>query len=245
MLVPIISAGIFLIVLERIIPDQKLPNARGWWLRVIIINLIQLGIIILASFTWDLWFLNWKPHPIVEIPPTLGGFISYVLVTFIFYWWHRLRHELNFLWLLFHQVHHSPRRIETVTSFYKHPFEIICNSIILGSINYLLLGLTIESASWCLLYSSLAEYFYHMNIKTPHLLGYFFQRPEMHRIHHQRGRHRKNFSDFPIWDLCFGTFTNPKTYQGKCGFKPGRETKLIDMFLFKNVNNPYPRPQKD
>ena len=32
---------------------------------------------------------------------------------------------MNFLWLAFHQVHHSPSRIETITSFYKHPTEIV------------------------------------------------------------------------------------------------------------------------
>jgi hypothetical protein len=28
-------------------------------------------------------------------------------------------------WLIFHQLHHSPSRIEAVTSFYKHPIEIL------------------------------------------------------------------------------------------------------------------------
>ena len=70
-------------------------------------------------------------------------------------------------------------------------------------------------------------------------MGYFFQRPEMHRIHHQRGKHYYNFSDLPIWDMLFGTFKNPKKMDEACGFKPEREEKLMDMLIFKNVNDKY------
>ena len=79
-----------------------------------------------------------------------------------------------------------------------------------------------------------------MNIRTPRWIGFFFQRPEMHRIHHQRGKHYKNFSDLPIWDMLFGTFDNPKTYKGKCGFRLERESKLQEMLFHRNVNDPYP-----
>ncbi|WP_306642878.1 sterol desaturase family protein [Sanyastnella coralliicola] len=236
--------GLGFIVLERLIPDQKLPHVKGWWTRVIIVNAIQLGVIFLGAHTWDKWLqqVSWF-HLSDHMHPAAGGFIAYFIVTFVFYWWHRWRHDVNFLWLAFHQVHHSPQRIETITSFYKHPLEIICNSLIIGSINFLLLGLNLEAAAYTLLFSSVGEYIYHMNIKTPHWLGYFFQRPEMHRIHHQQGKHYNNFSDLPFWDMLFGTFSNPKTMDGKCGFKDERESQLLEMMTFKNVNNPYP-PKK-
>ncbi len=244
MTVYIIGIGIFLIVLEGIIPDQKLPEVKGWWLRVIILNLLQLGVLFLGKVTWDNWFEGTSVFHISSFcNEPLAGFIGYFVITFFYYWWHRWRHTVNFLWLTMHQVHHSPQRIETITSFYKHPLEIICNSILIGSINFLILGLTIDAAAWALLFASLGEYFYHMNIKTPHWLGYIFQRPEMHRIHHEHNKHYSNFSDFPIWDMLFGTFKNPKVMDHKCGFKPERERKLLDMLLFKNVNNPYP-PKK-
>ena len=50
-LIPILGAGAFLIVLERIIPDQKLPHVDGWWLRVVVINVLQLGVVVLAMFS--------------------------------------------------------------------------------------------------------------------------------------------------------------------------------------------------
>ncbi len=119
MLIPIIFLGVLLIILERIFPDQKLPKVKGWWIRVVIVNLFQLGIIFLGKMTWDIWFLDWQVLQFDPLPSFLGGFLGYIVITFVFYWWHRIRHESNLLWRLFHQLHHSPRRIETITSFYN------------------------------------------------------------------------------------------------------------------------------
>lgn len=236
----IIAIGVGIMILERIIPDQKLPHVKGWWTRVIIINALQLGVVILGSYTWDNWLQKASLFTLSNsLSPFLGGLVGYLIGTFVFYWWHRWRHDNNFLWLTFHQLHHSPQRIETITSFFKHPLEIICNSILIGSITFLLLGLSVESAAFTMLFSAIGEYIYHMNIKTPHIMGYFFQRPEMHRVHHEKGKHYYNFSDLPIWDMLFGTFKNPKTFDKACGFKPEREEKLMEMLSFKNVNNPY------
>ncbi len=236
----IIGIGIFLMILERIVPDQKLPHVKGWWTRVIFINILQLGVVILGSYTWDIWLKKVSLFSVsAHVSPVVGGLLAYFIITFVFYWWHRWRHNINFLWLAFHQLHHSPQRIETITSFYKHPVEIICNSILIGSVNFLILGLNIESAAYCILFSSIGEYVYHMNIKTPHWMGYIFQRPEMHRVHHERSKHYSNFSDLPIWDMMFGTFENPRKRDVTCGFKPERESKLMDMLSFKNVNDSY------
>ena len=80
---PIIGIGF--IILERIIPDQVLLKSKNWYVRVLIVNLLQLAIVILASFTWDIWFLNWQLFTINSLPSYIEGFFSYVIVTFIFY----------------------------------------------------------------------------------------------------------------------------------------------------------------
>src|SRR5260370_10151383 len=61
--------------------------------------------------------------------------------------------------------------------------------------------------------SGLAELVYHWNVKTPHWLGYIFQRPESHCIHHQEGVHAFNYSDLPMWDMLFGTYRNPLEWE--------------------------------
>ena len=120
MIAVIIGIGISLMILERVFPDQKLPSVRGWWLRVVILNLFQLGIVFLGGLTWQKWFHDWSLLNLRDsLSPLLGGLLTYFLLTFLYYWWHRTRHDVNVLWLAFHQVHHSPSRIETITSFYK------------------------------------------------------------------------------------------------------------------------------
>ena len=234
----IISVGIFLMGLERWVPDQKLPDVKKWWQRVIVINFIQLGVVVMAGLTWERHLQGWSIFHITDHLSTVGSaIICYLAIIVVFYWWHRWRHTVNFFWLALHQVHHSPQRIETITSFYKHPLEIAMNSLIISVLSYTVLGVTMEIASIVTVMTALAEFFYHMNIKTPHWIGYFIKRPEMHRIHHQRGKHFNNFADLPVLDMLFGTYENPKTYQGACGYLPDREGRLKDMFLFRNVNN--------
>jgi sterol desaturase/sphingolipid hydroxylase (fatty acid hydroxylase superfamily) len=166
---------------------------------------------------------------------TGSAVIGYLVITFIYYWWHRARHQNHFLWRWIHQVHHSPQRIEVITSFYKHPLELIVNSILSSTILYMLVGVDPKAGSLAILLTGLAELFYHWNVKTPYWLGFIFQRPESHCVHHQEGLHKYNYSDLPLWDILFGTFLNPKTFEAKCGFGPERELRLGKMLMGVDV----------
>jgi len=154
-----------------------------------------------------------------------------VAITFVFYWWHRARHEVPLLWRWLHQVHHSAARIEVATSFYKHPVEILFNSLLSSFILHALLGLSPLCASLVVTITGLAELVYHSNLSTPYWLGFVFQRPESHRRHHEIGHHRDNYSDLPVWDILFGTFDNPRRSPRECGFGRERERQLLRMLL--------------
>jgi sterol desaturase/sphingolipid hydroxylase (fatty acid hydroxylase superfamily) len=243
MLVVIVGIGLLLMLFERVVPDRVLPKVPGWLCRVVVLNAAQLGVVVLAGYTWDRWLSRASLFAVgaFGLAPALQGLVGYVVASFVYYWWHRARHEVNFLWLTCHQLHHSPQRIETLTSFYKHPVELIANSLLSGLVSYGLLGLTPAGAVWVTFYSAMAEYFYHLNVRTPRWVGLFVQRPEMHRIHHARGAHWGNFGDLPIWDMLFGTYRNPAKFAGPCGFRPERERQLGAMLAFRNVNGPYLR----
>ncbi len=231
--------GIFAIcfVVERIWPGWKLPSVKTWPWRVLAINLAQIGVVLLAGVTWEKWLGGYSVFNFNEyMGPIGGGVFAYFVATFIFYWWHRARHENDFLWRVFHQIHHSPVRLEVITSFYKHPIEMIANSIIGSLLVFTVLGLSIESSLVYTACCALGEYFYHTSIRTPRWVGYFFQRPEMHRIHHQMDRHKNNYGDVVWWDMMFGTYENPATFDGCCGFSDKREERLADMLLFKDVH---------
>ncbi len=232
----LVSFG-FCFILERIIPGWKLPTVKTWPVRVLLLNVVQLGVVILAGITWEKWLSETSVFKLSDyVSPVAGGFLAYFIATFVFYWWHRWRHESDILWVVFHQIHHSPQRLEVITSFYKHPGEMILNSIIGSLLVYAILGLSLEAGAYYTLCTALGEFFYHTNVKTPRWVGYVFQRPEMHRIHHQYGRHKNNYGDITWWDMLFGTYENPKDWVHTCGFDDEKEQQLCSMLLYKDVH---------
>ena len=233
----IFSVFAFCFVLERVIPGWHLPKVRTWPLRVLAINSVQLIVVVVAGISWERWLSSWSLlHLSNHVYPVFGGLIAYFIATFIFYWWHRWRHESDFLWIGFHQIHHSPQRIEVITSFYKHPVEMIVNSVIGSLLVYTFLGLSLEAGMFYTMLTALGEFFYHTSIKTPRWIGYFFQRPEMHRIHHKYQSHKNNYGDITWWDMLFGTYENPEEWNGHCGFDDDKEQQLIPMLLYADVH---------
>ena len=236
MLLVVVLVGVGFMALERVVPDQVLPKVPGWWPRVLLVNAGQLAVVVLAGLSWDRWLGAVSLFELGGLPVPAQAAGGYLVASFVYYWWHRARHESDLLWRLCHQLHQSPSRIETITSFYKHPVELVCNSLLSSALSYTLLGLSLEGAAAVTLVSAVAEFVYHVNVRTPRWLGWFVQRPEMHRVHHERGRHWHNFGDLPVWDLLFGTCLNPPTYRGPCGFRPERELAVGRMLAFENVN---------
>jgi sterol desaturase/sphingolipid hydroxylase (fatty acid hydroxylase superfamily) len=230
-----IFATIFFLLFERIKPGRMLPKIKNWYYMALMINVIQLIITLLTARLWIEIFgeislfkiRNWQSE-------ILQGFFGWLIGTFFFYWWHRVRHMKGF-WLIFHQLHHSPSRIEAVTSFYKHPIEILADAILSALILYPLLGCSLMGMFWYNCFAGIGEYLYHSNIKTPKWFRYFIQTPELHSIHHQFGVHKYNFGDITIWDRIFGTYKDTTEFAERCGFPKDAEHKLKEMLLFKDV----------
>ena len=232
----IVATSIFM-TLERLFPGRELPNSKGWYLRAILITLCQVGITLMTNKIWIKVFHGFSFFNLSKLEsPFFQGFISWFIGTFFFYWWHRLRHRNGF-WHIFHQVHHSPKRIEAITSFYKHPIEILSDSALSAIIMYVLLGVTLQGAFWFNFFAATGEYFYHSNLKSPKWLKYIIQTPELHSIHHQLDVHKYNFADIPLWDRIFGTYKDTNEFAEQCGFPNNNERKLWKMLLFKDVYN--------
>jgi sterol desaturase/sphingolipid hydroxylase (fatty acid hydroxylase superfamily) len=113
--------------------------------------------------------------------------------------------------------------------------EILINCFLTSVILYLIVGLGPAAASGSVLLSGLGELFYHWNFRTPRWIGYFIQRPESHCLHHEEGIHHYNYSDLPLWDMLFGTFSNPNLWQGRCGLGAGNEGKVMRMLVGTDV----------
>lgn len=225
-----IATAAFFMLIERLFPARELEAVPTWWPRVILINAFYAGLVILGGYTWDKYFAQIHIVSLFEdVSPLVAGLWGYFFLSFVYYWWHRYRHENPFLWRWMHQLHHTPIRIETITSLYKHPIEIVTNTFLTSTCCYVILGLNIQQTSWTLFFLAVAEYCYHVNIRTPHWIGYFIQRPEMHRVHHQKGIHKYNYSDLPMWDMLFNTYSNPVDQPEDCGMGIENEVKILDL----------------
>lgn len=225
----VLAVAVGMMVIERVIPGRRWPRVTGWWPRALLLNGVQVGSVFLAGHTWDQWLPGTSLWSSAGFGTVGGALVGYLAIMFVYYWWHRWRHEIHWLWRWFHQVHHSPQRIEIITSFYKHPLEIVCNSILSSAILYLVVGVTPQAGALAVLLTGLAELVYHWNVSTPYWLGFFFQRPESHCVHHQENLHHYNYADLPLWDMLFGTFHNPRAFREPCGFGPEREHRLAAM----------------
>lgn len=232
----VITVAAIMILMEVFGHGRKWPKVRGWWTRAFFLNGFQFLIAFLAPLTLDPWMSDRRPWSLDAFGTTGGALFGYFVITFLFYGWHRMRHEVDFLWRWFHQVHHSPQRIEIITSFYKHPLEIVVNSLLSSAILYFVVGLGPLACGYALLLTGLAELLYHWNVRTPYWLGFIVQRPESHCVHHQAGLHHYNYADLPLWDMLFGTFRNPKAWDLACGFGDEPEHKLGAMLRGEKVS---------
>ena len=232
----VLALAALMLLVERLKPGRTFPTVRGWWLRAIALNFVQIGIVFLAGVSWDGWLVRHRFWSADRLGLAGGAIVGYVVITFVYYWWHRARHASDFLWRWFHQFHHSPQRIEIITSFYKHPIELVANGILSSLIVYGLLGLDVKAATLAVTLTGVAELFYHWNVSTPYWVGFLIQRPESHLVHHQKGLHAFNYGDLPVWDMLFGTFRNPRAWNAKCGFEQDRELRVGDLLLGRDVN---------
>ena len=223
------------LTLERVRPGRALPHVRGWYFRAALMNIMQLLLIGAGGLLWNQYF---RQHSLLKLghwdSPVAEGAFYWFAGTFIFYWWHRVRHADGF-WRVFHQIHHSPSRIEVLTAFYKHPLEIAADSILAGFLIYGVFGGSALAGAWTSFFGAAGEYFYHANIRTPRWMGLFIQRPEHHSIHHALDVHRYNFGDLTLWDRLFGTFKDTDRFADRCGFPADNEERLPAMLAFKDV----------
>lgn len=227
---------LLLILWEAFFPARKLPRIRNWRLKGIVFFFI---FFYLSSYL-PLWYGELLPTSQLIDLSSINVIVSSVTGILLFelgmYTWHRMMHKNNWLWRIFHQMHHSAERLDTYGAFYFSPFDMI-GFTLLGTVCFsFILGLPAQSITITLLVTNFFSIFQHANIKTPTWLGYIIQRPESHAVHHAKGVHAYNYSDLPLFDILFGTFRNPADYVKETGFYQGASSRIKDMLLFREVN---------
>ena len=145
----------------------------------------------LFSFQWD--------NPVT-------WYMSFLVMDFGYYAFHRLSHEVNIAWGA-HQVHHSSEDYNLTTALRQSVFQDIFSSVL-----YIPLALFLPPSHYLIhqQLNTLFQFWIHTEcIDTLGPLEYFLNTPSHHRVHHGRNVYciDKNYAGvLIIWDRMFGTF---------------------------------------
>lgn len=213
---------------------------RFWRLRAFLMSVVAFVVSMAVTLGWGLVFDGFALLPGERLGTWLGALIGILVYELGHYWYHRAVHEIGWLWRWVHQMHHSAESLDAFGAYYLSPLDVVGFSTVASLVFFPLLGLSMEAGLIAGAFLAFNAVFQHANIRTPHWLGYFIQRPESHGIHHGRGVHRYNYSDLPLWDMVFGTFRNPRNWDGEVGFYVGASTRVGDMLLGRDVSEPPP-----
>ncbi len=231
----VIAIYLTLILIETLIPGRKLPYIKGWKFKTLISFFLYFYLASYLPLFWDIYLVQFQLLDISNMKTTGGVILGVFVFELIIYIWHRSMHNSKWLWLNFHQMHHSVERVDALGAYYFSPLDMIGFTMI-GSLSLVLIvGLSPQAATLVLYITTFLAIFQHTNIKTPQWLGYIIQRPESHSIHHQKNVHAYNYSDLPLFDIIFGTFKNPKDFAKETGFYHGASSRVVDMLLCKDV----------
>src|SRR5262245_27756669 len=93
-----VVAAAFL-ALERIVPGRELPHAPGWY-GAIPINLVQVAITFVTNHLWLDLLSGASLFHLARLESAVLQDIGWFVGTFVFCWWHRIRHLPGF-WVVF------------------------------------------------------------------------------------------------------------------------------------------------
>jgi sterol desaturase/sphingolipid hydroxylase (fatty acid hydroxylase superfamily) len=222
---------------------QRFRFAGFWRVRGILVAASVLFVTIATGLLWASLIGTNSLFDLRGLGIAGGAIVGILVYEFVHYWYHRAAHKNDLLWRYAHQMHHSAESLDAFGALYQHPVDAFFFATWASVVFLPVLGLRPEAAVIASVFLTFNAMFQHANIATPRWLGYLIQRPESHGIHHQRGVHRSNYSDLPLWDMIFGTFENPETFDEEVGFYPGASKRIPAMLIGRDVSVPPRLPE--
>lgn len=129
-------------------------------------------------------------------------------------------------------MHHLPKRFDVSLTVHVHPLDV-AHVVTVVFVTTLICGFDFRVFPILILFEDALAYFQHMHIRTPRWLGYFIYRPEQHSDHHST--HDINYGIIPLWDLIFGTFSNPEHEAEKIGLSEDAQSQFWQCLFFKKL----------
>lgn len=149
-----------------------------------------------------------RHYALLDIRANVWGWLALLITTdFVWYWYHRLAHEINVFWAV-HVVHHQSEDFNYTVSARITVFQAVVRTGFWAVLP--VVGFPAEMITGVLLIHGLYPFFIHT--RTVGKLGwleYVFVTPSHHRVHHASNPQYldKNYGDmFIIWDKLVGTF---------------------------------------
>lgn len=166
-----------------------------------------LNLFIAATF-YSLYCWIYANYAVFKIPDTWWVWVLLILVTdLVWYWYHRLGHQINFLWAA-HIVHHQSEEFNYTVAARITVFQSLIRNIFWCAIPFL--GFHPNMVIIILIVHGAYSFFTHTQlIGRLGWLEHILITPSLHGIHHASDAKYldKNFGDvFTFWDKIFGTF---------------------------------------
>lgn len=235
----IIVISIFLVLMfaEALFPGRPLPKIKNWKVKGISAFVIYFFLSSYLPMIWNDTLAQYQLIDLSFLGDILGAIVALLIYELGVYIWHYSMHKSNMLWRIFHQMHHSAERVDTYGAFFFSPMDMIGFTLLTSLVLVVAAGFTVQATIYAIYGATFLAVIQHANIKTPQWMGYIFQRPESHSVHHAKGVHAFNYSDLPLFDIILGTFNNPKEFANETGFYNGASTRIWEMMVFKDINS--------
>ncbi len=206
-------------VLERLRPmavpptPMQRPQIKGRLLRNGILwfcNSLLSPVVILPLTAWaTVHTLGWRPDSLDQSLPVLIA--DLLLLDLLIYWWHRLNHQISFLWR-FHEVHHLDSFLDSTSALRFHFGEVLLSALVrAGAV--IVLDLSLKTVVIFETFILISTIFHHSNIRISRTVERGLSRvvitPGLHWIHHHAVR-RDTDSNYgtvlTCWDRIFGSY---------------------------------------
>jgi len=222
--------------LDWAIRGRKHDSTRFWRIRALVMGAVTFYGAGYVALFWATVLGDFHLLDLSWLGDWAGSAVGVLVYELAHYGYHRAAHRFNWLWRMGHQMHHSAESLDVFGAYYLHPLDNAMFTTLASLVFFPLLGLTAEAGVIGAFFLTFNALFQHGSFRTPRWLGYFIQRPESHSVHHGRGIHRYNYSDLPLWDMLFGTFRNPESFQKQHGFYDGASERIPEMLAFRDVS---------
>lgn len=166
-----------------------------------------INLFVSASF-YQVYYWVYNNYRLADIPNNWMVWIALILATdFVWYWYHRLGHEVNLFWAA-HIVHHQSEEFNLTASARITTIQALIRTVFWSVLP--LIGFHPTMVITMLLVHGAYSFFTHTQVLNRiKWLEYVFITPSLHGVHHASDEKYldKNYGDmFVFWDKMFGTF---------------------------------------